>query len=115
MIWKINTKFNIGDVSYFIRDNRIYNKLNEDLFISNVELFEPIIESKVQLIVTKSFKHLRSSSINQSIDYHLKGEYLVNEKNLFSSRKEVEKYLMQEQMKYIETLQNKINDFNKRK
>ena len=111
---EIKTKFNIGDVVYFVRDNRIYEKLTEDPFMFNGKLFESITESKVQSIVIKLFD-ISSSSIHQSMDYYLKGDYLVDEKSLFSSRKEAEDYLMREQMKHIEILQNKINNFNKRK
>lgn len=111
---EIKTKFNIGDVVYFVGDRRIDEKLTEDPFMFNGKLFESIMESKVQSIVIKLFE-LSSSSIHQYVDYYLKGDYLENEKSLFSSRKEVEDYLKREQMKHIKFLQNKINNFNKRK
>jgi hypothetical protein len=111
---EIKTKFNIGDVVYFIRDNRIYEKLTEDPFMFNGKLFESITESKVQSISIRLFE-LSSSSIHQSVDYYLKGDYLMDGKSLFSSRKEAEDYLKREQMKHVEILQNKINNFNKRK
>lgn len=111
---EIKTKFNIGDVVYFVRDNRIYEKLTEDPFMFNGKLFESITESKVQSISIRLFE-LSSSSIHQSVDYYLKGDYLMDGKSLFSSRKEAEDYLKREQMKHIEILQNKINNFNKRK
>lgn len=84
---EIKTKFNIGDVVYFVTDNLIYEKLTEDPFMFNGKLFESIKESKVQSIVTKSFEHIRSSSINQSIDYYLKGKYLVDEKKFVFFKK----------------------------
>lgn len=115
---EIKTKFNIGDVVYFVRDNRIYEKLTEDPFMFNGKLFESITESKVQSISIKLFElssSSKSSSIHQSVDYYLKGDYLMDGKSLFSSRKEAEDYLLREQMKHIEILQNKINNFNKRK
>lgn len=111
---EIKTKFNIGDVVYFVRDNRIYEKLTEDPFMFNGKLFESITESKVQSISIRLFE-LSSSSIHQSVDYYLKGDYLMDGKSLFSSRKEAEDYLKREQMKHVEILQNKINNFNKRK
>ena len=110
---EIKTKFNIGDVVYFVRDNRIYEKLTEDPFMFDGKLFESITESKVQSIVIDLFK-ISPSSIHQSIDCRLK-EGIFCEKSLFSSRKEAEEYLKQEQMKHVEILQNKINVFNKRK
>ena len=111
---EIKTKFNVGDVVYFVRDNRIYEKLTEDPFMFNGKLFESITESKIQSIAIKLFA-LPSSSIHQSVDYYLKGDYFFGEKSLFSSRKEAEEYLKREQMKHVEILQNKINNFNKRK
>jgi hypothetical protein len=115
---EVKTKFNIGDVVYFIRDNRIDEKLTEDPFMFNGKLFESITESKVQSISIRLFELSSSSkspSIHQSVDYYLKGDYLKDGKSLFFSREEAEKYLKQEQMKHIEILQNKINNFKKRK